>query len=685
VTGTVSTLVSSGLDNPFGVAVGGAGDLFIADTGNGAIKEWDAATGTVSTLVSSGLSLPAGVAVDGAGNVFISDIGANALLEWHAATGALSALVSAGLNQPFGVAVDAAGDVFIADSVNNAIKELPRAFVPVGALAEGAAAGSDALQPVLPTTQSLTGRFAPSSDQSWLTIDSVADGVVHFSFTPNTGPSRTAHLTVLGQQIAVTQAGATLATHFQVTPSAPTVVAGTPVSLTVTAEDAAGNPTAYLGTVHFSSTDPLASLPPDYTFTAADHGVHTFSGVILRTPGSQSVTATDTATASITGAAAVTVDKATPTITWDNPADITYGTPLGPTQLDATVNVSGTFAYTPPAGTVLQAGANQVLTVIFTPADSTGVKFSKQVAITVDPAPLTVSADATRWYGRPDSTATITPTYTGLVNGDTGATLGGPPSFTSDATLGSPPGTYRLTPSGLITSNYQITYVDGTLTVIPALLSTYLDPNIKAVTGKPVTQLLTKVDNVDPFGSAASYTATIDWGDHTTTVGKVVAEALPYYYDIYDGGGHTYAAPGTYTVTVTVRHKLGYNTTAVATGTAQVWSPVRLGGRQLPPGPACVPEGHRDLPGRRADAPGLEDWAALLQAGGPRPPVVEGVWTLPGHRGRQVDPLDATCLHRGADPSGRAFWMNALEVSLSETAVANAFLPRTSTSRPTAI
>ena len=62
------------------------------------------------------------------------------------------------------------------------------------------------------------------------------------------------------------------------------------------------------------------------------------------------------------------------------------------------------------------------------------------------------------------------------------------------------------------------------------------------------------------------------------------------------------------------------------------------------------------------------------RTGGLRPQVVEGVWTLPEHRGRQVDPLDATCLHRGADPSGRAFWMNALQVSLGETAVANAFL-----------
>ena len=48
--------------------------------------------------------------------------------------------------------------------------------------------------------------------------------------------------------------------------------------------------------------------------------------------------------------------KATPTITWATPADITYGTALSATQLNATASVPGTFVYTPVAGTVLNAG-----------------------------------------------------------------------------------------------------------------------------------------------------------------------------------------------------------------------------------------------------------------------------------------------------------------------------------------
>ena len=65
----------------------------------------------------------------------------------------------------------------------------------------------------------------------------------------------------------------------------------------------------------------------------------------------------------------ITVDKAAPTITWSNPADIVYGTALGATQLNATANVAGTFGYTPAAGTVLNAGSH-TLSVTFTPTDA---------------------------------------------------------------------------------------------------------------------------------------------------------------------------------------------------------------------------------------------------------------------------------------------------------------------------
>jgi hypothetical protein len=81
--------------------------------------------------------------------------------------------------------------------------------------------------------------------------------------------------------------------------------------------------------------------------------------------------------------------KNIPTIDWPSPAAITFGTPLGTDQLNATASfegqsLPGTFSYTPAAGTVLPVGTNQVLQVIFTPTDtSTYATISASTTITV--------------------------------------------------------------------------------------------------------------------------------------------------------------------------------------------------------------------------------------------------------------------------------------------------------------
>ena len=84
----------------------------------------------------------------------------------------------------------------------------------------------------------------------------------------------------------------------------------------------------------------------------------------------------------------INVDKATPVITWANPADITFGTALSEVQLNAAASIPGTFVYTPAAGTVLNAGAGQPLSVDFTPTDSINYKIvlGTSVAINVNAA-----------------------------------------------------------------------------------------------------------------------------------------------------------------------------------------------------------------------------------------------------------------------------------------------------------
>jgi len=86
------------------------------------------------------------------------------------------------------------------------------------------------------------------------------------------------------------------------------VASGASFGLTVTVLDAYGNVvTDYVGTISFKSTDPKATLPVTYTFTAADKGKHAFAGLVLRKRGNQTITVTDTRNKLVTGSALVNV------------------------------------------------------------------------------------------------------------------------------------------------------------------------------------------------------------------------------------------------------------------------------------------------------------------------------------------------------------------------------------------
>lgn len=65
----------------------------------------------------------------------------------------------------------------------------------------------------------------------------------------------------------------------------------------------------YTGTVHVTSSDPLATLPADYTFVPSDHGSRMLA-ITLRTAGEQTITVTDTVNGSIAGIGTFTVDPA---------------------------------------------------------------------------------------------------------------------------------------------------------------------------------------------------------------------------------------------------------------------------------------------------------------------------------------------------------------------------------------
>jgi subtilisin-like proprotein convertase family protein len=160
-----------------------------------------------------------------------------------------------------------------------------------------------------------------------------------------------------------------------------------------------------------------------------------------------------------------------PTITWTNPADLVYGTALGATQLNATSSVPGSFTYNPPAGTFLNAGAGQLLTAIFSPTDTNSfLSVTTSVPLNVSRAALTVTANNTnKVYG--SALPVFTAKYNGFVNGDTPASLDTPVNLTTAASSASPVGNYAILASGTADANYNITHVNGSLSVTKALLT----------------------------------------------------------------------------------------------------------------------------------------------------------------------------------------------------------------------
>jgi hypothetical protein len=233
-----------------------------------------------------------------------------------------------------------------------------------------------------------------------------------------------------------------------------------------------GNPVpGYTGTVHFSSDDSQAMLPANYTFTSSDAGSHTFSGVILKTAGQHSITATDTASSSLTGSeTGIQVDAAAAThfgVT-GYPASSAAGTggvvtvaaldPYGnvDTLYGGTVHLStdDAQAYVDPDHTytgddagqfqfyvvLVTAGTHSITAtdtvtgitgaqtgIIVTPGAATGMVLTSSTPFTAGVAG-TLTVTVTDLWGN------VVPTYTGTVQisaSDGQATVPGPYTFTS--------------------------------------------------------------------------------------------------------------------------------------------------------------------------------------------------------------------------------------------------------------
>lgn len=177
-----------------------------------------------------------------------------------------------------------------------------------------------------------------------------------------------------------------------------------------------------------------------YMWLDANLAVVGTDAALVAPAGTYTVEVRDSECGVVTSAPVIvqTTCKATPTVTWSDPADIVYGTPLSATQLNATASVPGTFVYTPAAGTVLDAGNDQILSVDFFPTDSTNYEnvLGTTVQIDVLRAPTSITIVSTS--PNPSTvgeTVTISFALNGIIGSSTGtvSVAGGDTSCTTTA------------------------------------------------------------------------------------------------------------------------------------------------------------------------------------------------------------------------------------------------------------
>ncbi len=160
--------------------------------------------------------------------------------------------------------------------------------------------------------------------------------------------------------------GGTTPTFVLVAPATLTLTVGGQVTPTISWPKPAS--INYGTALSSAQLDATASVPGSFVYSPA-------AGTVLHAGANQPLTVSftpldSTDYTSASGSTTITVSQVRPTITWPTPAGVNFGTKLTSAQLDATASVPGTFAYSPPAGTVLQPGT-PTLTVTFTPTDTT--------------------------------------------------------------------------------------------------------------------------------------------------------------------------------------------------------------------------------------------------------------------------------------------------------------------------
>ncbi|MEQ8175518.1 MAG: InlB B-repeat-containing protein [Syntrophomonadaceae bacterium] len=118
----IVTTLSSGFNEPCGLAVDSSGNIYVADTGNSAVKKINSNDNSITPL-GTGFSNPSGVAVDSSGNIYVADTGNSAVKKINSNDNSIIPL-GTGFSNPSGVAVDSSGNIYVGDTGNKAIKKM---------------------------------------------------------------------------------------------------------------------------------------------------------------------------------------------------------------------------------------------------------------------------------------------------------------------------------------------------------------------------------------------------------------------------------------------------------------------------------------------------------------------------------------------------------------------------------
>ena len=244
-------------------------------------------------------------------------------------------------------------------------------------------------------------------------------------------------------------------------PQSQSAIVGTNLSFTVTAT---GTALAYQWRLNGTN------LTNDVRISGVQTNVLNIAGVLMSDAGNYSVAISNGGGSTNSPPATLAVLKASPVLTWTNPAAINYGTALSSNQLNAKASLPGGFAYVPASGAILNAGTN-LLSVAFTPTDTVNYNSATgSVSLAVQRMPLSVTAsNATRGYGA--ANPVFGGIISGLVNADNITA-----SYACSAVTASPAGSYPIVPSLIDPNsrqgNYLVSLVNGTLTITNAVSNT---------------------------------------------------------------------------------------------------------------------------------------------------------------------------------------------------------------------